>query len=449
LNNEESISKFNFLDAIGRPKTYKLLFPDEIEGMVIISLYERIKTGRYPNGFFSEDDIHDLFAKLQKGGNSGDKYYQRSINKNKIKKLLRFFLNYDEEKRLYYFQEYARAFCELSEKTLKGTLVPTQIEVICRDLMDDLNDALGNDKALLDWFNVKLEAYKTKLAQQTDFLHQQIDEAVSQLRKDVLDQEKEPLELLKKVRDDLTNIQQKNQELRIAFEDTNKIDSMLINIETENDQIIRNIGDTNGFFSRIQGKLRSTDRRLNRIQPKIKQLFAILRQSEWAANTEKFIHFLLKYSEVKGGGNDKELLFPIELKSVSIHSTKPKLIVFKRDETLFPPPARPRKKYPVDKTFQEESREQIQQEIDNFKRVEGWINQLMAQLQKDGRLDASQSFFEVMASDHDFATASRVLFGLVERVHHEKKYHVDISPREIIHQSQQPSALWKIMIQKA
>ena len=163
----------------------------------------------------------------------------------------------------------------------------------------------------------------------------------------------------------------------------------------------------------------------------------------------RFIHFLLKYSEVKGGGNDKELLFPIELKSVSIHSTKPKLIVFKRDETLFPPPARPRKKYPVDKTFQEESREQIQQEIDNFKRVEGWINQLMAQLQKDGRLDASQSFFEVMASDHDFATASRVLFGLVERVHHEKKYHVDISPREIIHQSQQPSALWKIMIQKA
>lgn len=85
--------KFNFLDAIGRPETYKLLFPDEIEGMVIIALYERIKTGRYPDGLFSEDDIHDLFARFQKNGESEnkDKYYQKSRNKNKIKKLLRFF----------------------------------------------------------------------------------------------------------------------------------------------------------------------------------------------------------------------------------------------------------------------------------------------------------------------------------------------------------------------
>lgn len=211
---------FNFAEAIQRPETYRQLFPDEVEGMVIIALYERLKVGRYENDFFSEEEIHRQFAFFQRGKEKEEKYYQKSRNKDRIKKLLRFFLNYDEEKRLYSFQEYAYAFCDLSKKTLKGALTPTEIEVICRNLKEDLNAAREDDEALLKWFDIDLDAYQTRLAQQTDFLHQQIDVAVRQLRKDVLDQEKNPLDLLKQVRDDLTDVQNKNQELRIAFEDT-------------------------------------------------------------------------------------------------------------------------------------------------------------------------------------------------------------------------------------
>lgn len=81
-------------------------------------------------------------------------------------------------------------------------------------MRQDLNNAQGDDKKLLEWFQINLGAFQTKLAQQTDFLHQQIDEAVRQLKKDVLNQGMNPVFLLKQVRDDLTDIQKKNQELR-------------------------------------------------------------------------------------------------------------------------------------------------------------------------------------------------------------------------------------------
>lgn len=440
---------FNFAEAIQRPEIYKQLFPDEVEGMVIIALYERLKTGRYENGFFSEEEIHKFFGSFQKGKENDDgNYYPRSRNKEKIKKLLRFFLSYDEEKRLYSFQEYAWAFCDLSEKTLKGALTPTEIELICRNLKDDLNDAKQDDEALLNWFNINLEAYQTRLAQQTDFLYQQIDVAVRQLRMDVLDWEKEPLALLKQVRDDLTDIQNKNQELRIAFEDTNKIVSLLINIDTENEEVINHIRSSQSFFNRIQGKLRSIDRRLDRIQPKIKQLFAILRQSEWTANTERFILFLLQYSSVQGSGNEKKIILPNEVRPLFFGCQRPRLLTFQREETLFPTPARPRKSYPVDEAFQKDSKKQLREEINRINRVDGWINQLMAQLAKDGALNASLSFFEVLKTDKNFVLASQVVFGLIDRVYGEPQYEVRISEHEMVAPTSSKNALWKIMIQK-
>jgi hypothetical protein len=439
---------FNFTEAIQRPETYRQLFPDEMEGMVIIALYERLKAGYYENDFFREEEIHRLFVAFQKGKGKDEKYYQKSRNKDRIKKLLRFFLSYDEEKRLYSFQEYAYAFCDLSKKTLKGTLTPTEIEVICHDLKEELNAAREDDEALLKWFDISLDAYQTRLAQQTDFLHQQIDVAVRQLRKDVLNQEKEPLDLLKQVRDDLTGIQNKNQELRIAFEDTNKIVSLLIGIDTENEVVISHIRNSQAFFNRIQGKLRSTDRRLDRIQPKIKQLFAILRQSEWTANTERFILFLLQRSEVQGKGNEKKVMFPDGVRPFSFAGQLSRLLTFKRDETLFPTPARPRKSYPVDEAFQEEGKKQLREEMNKINRVDGWINQLMAQLGKDGELDASRSFFEVMETDGDFVLASQVLFGLMDLVYREPEYDVSISKHDMMAPSTSKNTLWKMMIKK-
>lgn len=119
-------SSFNFIEAVQRPETYGQLFPDEIEGMVIIALYEQLKADRYVDGYFGEEEIHSLFTTFQRRNSTDDKgYILKTRNREKIKHLLRFFLKYDEEKRLYSFQEYAYAFCDLSKETLKGALSTT------------------------------------------------------------------------------------------------------------------------------------------------------------------------------------------------------------------------------------------------------------------------------------------------------------------------------------
>lgn len=223
---------------------------------------------------------------------------------------------------------------------------------------------------------------------------------------------------------------------------------MLIGIDTENETVIGHIRNSQVFFNRIQGKLRSTDRRLDRIQPKIKQLFAILRQSEWTANTERFILFLLKQSEIQGSGYEKKVMFPNWVQPFSFGGQRSRLLTFKREETLFPTPARPRKSYPVDMAFQQESERQLREEMKKINRVEGWITQLMAQLAKDGELDASRSFFEVMGTDKDFVLASEVLFGLIDRVYREQGYNVHISKHEIVAPTFSKNALWKMKIQK-
>ena len=102
----------------------------------------------------------------------------------------------------------------------------------------------------------------------------------------------------------------------------------------------------------------------------------------------------------------------------------------------------------MDEAFQAESKKQLREEMNKINRVDGWINQLMAQLAKDGKLDASQSFFEVIEADKDFVLASQVLFGLMNRVYREPGYDVRIAKHEMVSHALSKNALWKMTIQK-
>jgi len=439
---------FNFIDTIGHFDTYQLLFPKKLESMVIIALFVRQKQGKYPDGLFGEEDIHALFSTYGGTDVGKGKPYQRSINKEKLRKLLKFFLNYDEEKRMYYFQSYGTAICELMEKTLEGLIKPTDIGRICQNLKRELITAQDDEDELIQWFSISLDAYKNNLSQQTDFLHKQIDNAVSKLRKDVLSEDKNPVELLKTVRDDLTEVQEKNRELRIAFQDVDGITNDLNRIDTENIEIIDYVDKTNKFFSRINSKLRSTDNRLDRIQPKIRQLFATLSRPEWSAKTEKFIHFLLKNSTLKKVKNNREIVFPKEIFSFKKHIDTPRLITFKRDESLFPTPTKPRRKYGVNPEIQKQNKQELQQEIDELKRIEVWVSQLLAELDKDGQMNASEAFFRVLKIDQDFTIASEVYFDLIEKVQQQKKFEVNVLPQESVMGEQTKSILWKVMIKR-
>lgn len=440
---EENADIFNFTDEISRGETYRQLYPDEREGIVIAHLYDRLKAGYYENDSFDGEEI-DRFFEATMSKREIDVNYVKTLNKQRILRLQKFFLKYDEETQLYSFQEYGLNFCEIAKITLEGVFNPTRIKIICTELKKKLHDAIGNSEEIKKWFSLNFEHFHPTLKQQIDFLDRQIDKAVEKLRNDTLSQEFAPLKLLQTVSDDLVDIQEKNEELRSAFTETYDINSILNTIDTDDVNLLNNIETTSHFFDGVQSRLRNTDRRLDRIQPKIKQLFATLSTPEYSAKTDRFIRFLLNYSELQKCGNNKEILFPKEVSAIDINFKRPKHIFFDRDKNIFPTQPKPRKEYERNPEIEKESKALLEKAFDDSQKIEDWVNLLFAQLNKNKELNISEEFFTVLNESGNFAIATKVTFRVIEDAYIKDKCEVQIDKNTLV--EHENTGLWKTTI---
>ncbi|SFZ80261.1 hypothetical protein [Tenacibaculum maritimum] len=430
---------FNFVEEISKPETYKQLYPDEKEGIVIAHLYQRVKSGRYKNDSFTAKDIHSLFEETM---NEEEK--RVSDVKGRINKLQKYFLKYNEETQLYSFQEYGIKFCRIAEETLIGSLKPTEIKIICSQLKQQLRESIGDEKKIKEWFTIHFKNFHPNLKQQIDFLDRQIDEAVEKLRNDTLSEKQTPLKLLQTVSNDLFDIQKKNDELRSAFSETYSISTLLYEIETEQKELLEHMKHTHRFFNNAQSSLRNTNKRLDRIQPKIRQLFFTLGQPEYSAKIDRFILFLLKYSSLEKKGKDKEIVFPKEINTKTTNYKRPKYLLLDRDRNLFPTQAKPRKKYIRNPKVEKLSKAILQKAFDDTEIIENWVNFFFQELQKRKVLNISQGFFSVLKETNDFTIATKVTFRVIEDAHNNEKYKVDIDKTDFV--KNKNTALWKTMI---
>lgn len=442
---ENNRKPFNFIEEISRENNYSLLYPEYEEGRVIITLYENVVSKKYEDNQFSEREIHRLFA-TNRPQSEANTRYPRSAYKDKIRRLLKFFLKYDEESQLFSFQEYGLSFCSISKTSLKGNFDPTEIEVICSDLKLSLESVIDNEDELLKWFRVSLDAPKYKLRQQTDFLFRQIDIAVEKIRKDTLARDKNPLQLLEMVRQDLIDIQKKNEKLRRAFDDTNRIEAILNKIDSEDIAIINHIELTSEFFDSIQTRLRNTDRRLDRIKPKINQLFINLNQSEYNGKVERFIMHLLNHSEILVSGMSKTVKFPEELDACTYRYSTSKYPFLFRDKKLFPTAKKKRQRYPVNKTIQQENRKHLSNSIEKYNKTDLWVQQLQSKLKREKTLDVSLAFFQVLNEENDFEIATKTVYSIVDQSHLDKALKVEVDRNELITDLESNNLIWKTTI---
>ncbi|MFC4634647.1 hypothetical protein ACFO3O_12050 [Dokdonia ponticola] len=436
---EERSGIFDFIDEISKEETYRQLYPSKKEGIVIAHLYQRVKSGYYENDSFTAEQIHSLFEFTM---NEEEK--RVSDVKGRINKLQKYFLKYDEETQLYSFQEYGIKFCRIAEETLIGSLKPTEIKIICSQLKQKLRESIGDETKIEEWFIIHFKSFHPNLKQQIDFLDRQIDEAVEKLRNDTLAEKKSPLKLLQTVSDDLVDIQNKNDELRSAFSETYSISTLLFEIKTEQEILLERIRYTTRFFNNVQSRLRNTNRRLDRIQPKIKQLFFTLNQPEYSAKIDRFIRFLLKYSTLEKKGNDKEIIFPKEVNSITSNHKRPKYLLIDRDRDLFPTQAKPRKKYHRDQKIEAQNKAVLENAFDDAQTIDDWVQLFFAQLQQKKELNISKGFFLVLEDTNDVTIATKVTFKVIEDAHNNEKYKVDIDKTNLVQNKN--TALWKTMI---
>lgn len=429
--NEEEENIFNFEQEASKPHTYRALFPDEREGIVIIHLYEGIVNGRYENNRFTGEDIHRLFEATMTA-NQKETTYVKSYNKDRIKTLQKFFLSYDEETRTYSFQEYGLNFCKIAKETLEGSFKPTRIQIICSSLKMQLDAALGSEKTLKDWFEIHFEHYHPTLKKHIDFLDRQIDESVTKLRKDTLAQHLNPLQLLRNVSDDLKEVQRKNEDLRNAFTETNSISLMLTEIDSDNREILNLIESKVQFFDSVQSRLRSTDRRLDKIQPKIKQLFAAFRNPEYSAQTDRFIRFLLKYATLERVSNYKQVIFPKEVPEVLLKFKRPKYILFDRDKDLFPTRSKLRKEYEPDLGAEKENQVILDKAFDDYETIEDWVNLILAELRKSKQVNLSEIYFKILEESADFSIATKAFFNVIDLCYSKEQYDIKIDKTNLV-----------------
>lgn len=439
MKEKEHLYIFNFIDEISKEDIYSQLYPSKKEGIVIAHLYQRIKSGRYENDSFTAEDIHFLFDETM---NEEEK---RVFDvKGRINKLQKYFLKYNEETQLYSFQEYGIKFCRIAEETLIGSLKATEIKIICSQLKQKLRESIGDENKIKEWFTIHFKNFHPNLKQQIDFLDRQIDEAVEKLRNDTLAEKQTSLKLLQTVSDDLFDIQEKNDELRSAFSETYSISTLLHEIETEQEELLEHIKHTHRFFNNVQSRLRNTNKRLDRIQPKIRQLFFTLSQPEYSAKIDRLIRFLLKYSTLEKKGNDKEIVFPKEINTKITNYKRPKYLLLDRDRNLFPTQAKPRKKYIRNPEVEELSKAILQKAFDDTEIIENWVSHFFTELQKSKALDISQGFFSVLKKTNDFTIATKVTFRVIEDAHNNEKYKVNIDKTGFV--KNENTALWKTMI---
>jgi hypothetical protein len=450
----ENTTPFHFLSEISKENSYRLLFPDPKAGMAIIWLYEKLENGHFPNKLFKEADIHDALKHVNATVGSQTNYHLKEQYNTIISELQEYFLRYDEEHQQYSFKEYAYTFCKHAKDTLKAFFDPTQIEKICFNLREKLSSVTTEAK-LIDWFSLDFATFKSQLKNQLDYLDKQIDQSVADLRENrkLNLHEGVIIETLRQIDDRFEVIRNQNKELRIAFREIDAIRKLLESYSAvyENDEIDKSVYDAITFFQDMRHILSLIDKRLDRIQPRIKQLFSNLNKPLFNARVEKFLGYLINYSGDILIDGKKEFQLPGEIPSVLLHSQISNFTIVERKADLFP--AKPRKRIVINETpglkikaFANTFKQVIQQDD-----VTKWMNIIQKDVADNNEADLSAYFFTIFNEQKDensLGLAISVIYRAMKFFEQQKQYVVIINTNILRTQPGLKTTLWEMLIKQ-
>lgn len=328
----ESINRnFDFVTILNEDKTYRLLFPEREVGLAIVLIFENIENRFFEDGKFTEKDLHEAFEKIY----ITKERYPKEVYSEHIMNLQEYFLDYDQQTQKYYFKDYAYKFCRHAKETLKGAFNPTRIQKICSHLTKSLRETHD----LKFWLEDEFKKYEPDLREQLDFLDRQIALSIDELKKESKLQGKDFVTILVATEERLTNSQSHVKELRSAYSETKIMRTLLEEKDNSDNSINDLISQIHFFIKYINDRLNSIDRKLDRIQPKIRQLFSTLNKPAFNSKVEKFILYILETSKL----DIKNIALPQSINCPTLHISTPNFTIINRDKELFPPKPKERK----------------------------------------------------------------------------------------------------------
>jgi hypothetical protein len=443
LSNSEN-SNFNFIKILNEDKTYKLLFPDREIGLAIVLIYEKIIDGVFEDEKFTEKDLHEAFEKIYKT----NERYPKEVYSNHIMDLQEYFLDYNQESQKYFFKDYAYKFCKHAKETLIGAFNPTRIQEICTHLSKSL-DNRETIEELKFWLKEVFKKYEPDLREQIDFLDRQITDSIELLKKGTDFTNQNFLDILIATDVSMDNAQNHVKELRSAYSETKIIRGLLEQKQNRDNEINELISEVYSFIKYINDRLNSIDRKLDRIQPKIRQLFSTLSKPLLSSKIEKFIHLLLYKSTLESNNGNKTIVFPNNIILPQIHIPTPHFTIIDKNRELFPSKPKERKKYIQNEKVISQNIQKAQNKINEIDTIRKWEKYILSEIELRGDIKLSEVFFKIIEESKSSQIAVNVTFNIIKYIYNNKdKYKLKIDKELETNTEFKNIALWKMKISK-
>ena len=405
---------FDFLDEVQKPGNFNALFPDERTMRLLLWLYAKVSTGAFPRGKFKEADIYNAYQETNKSG-INSRLPQEYINST-IGNLHEYFLLYNEQEQVYTLRDYGRNVCRNAEVALIGSFNPTNIEIICGELLRDLKQ-VDSKLLLLQWLELKFDVFEPKMSNQVDALDRKINVAVAEIRESAQLQQGDVLETLKKVDAYLEKIRGYNKELRSAFSALKDIDAELGKhiVEADETSILDKLNRVQEFFPEVRYRLDLIDRRLDKLQPRLRQFFGALNKPLFNTRVESFLRFLLSSSTIHTEGMKKILQFPGGIPPLRIYQPTSKFIIVEKKEDLFPAISRKRQIYEESPEKRKLAYAALNKKVRQQDDIETWVQLILNASKNEGVIGYASYFMEMVdLQNGNIDLAARVTHRLLK-----------------------------------
>lgn len=442
---------FDFLKEISKGSTYNLLFPDPRAGIAVIWLYERIERGSFPDKTFTESDVHQALSFSSKINGITERNAWE-FNNRLIADLQEYFLYYDETRQVYKLKEYANEFCRRASNTLKASFDPTIIEKICLALRERLAELILRNN-LGDWFAIHFRTFQPQLRQQIDFLDRQIDHSVIEMRQNLSAKSRDITLMLKQIDERFDLIRKQNNELRAGFSEMDQIRRKLesISVENEDDKLGDLIYGAISFFQEMKQTLSLVDSRLDRVQPKVKQLFSNLNKPLFNARIERFLTHLINYSQLTNANKatKRAIELPVGIPGLKVYQDRMNLCIFERKRDLFPIKATKRFVAEEDEEARATVFRAFSNKLQQQDAISLWIDKIMNDLVPAGKLRFSNYFFLCLGENEikDIALGIGLAHRCLKVFGQHPRYSLTVTDELVIKAGTNVS-LWEMIIEK-
>ncbi len=428
---------------------YDLLIPDKLEGLILLSLYEK-----FGKDEFSEDRINETIDKVHKdlGRQSQRNEYER--NSAIVLKFQEFFLWRDDIKKTYRFKVYGEEFCEKIKERLESRYSPAEIKRLFDSLYHELLRHLNSPSLNFNlWVTEHFNRRTLDILTQVEILDQQVSESVKEFRKKIKENDQGLFQLLEEIEMSLDEIKEHASQLKDAFKATYDIEYKLEELlnSPESQQFISNINEVMNFNTLIRGQLEQVSDRIDRIKPRIREFIYEFNQRDFDRKTTLFLNLLLNNSkQIRNEKGKKILVLPTEVPTFSVFNAAdlPRFVVIP-EKDISP-------KIPVEVVYrkvntmrQNDALKNVGQKIFERQRVQYWVKYIMEKLENEGQLNYTPLFFQILSEEGlILSIAVKTTNKIIRDLSKNRTYKITIVQEKEKHNLFPTINLWKMYIQK-